>query len=286
MIKAFVIRGAKIMKKLFLMLCFSLVMISSNVDAYSFYSNIKQSHITVDSWSIVVGEDFIYAPVIKVEENGFENRKYTMEIEWGKETKESYDYIYKAKKTRLGRSTSGKEYFDINYKSKEKELYPKFVKINGVLVDKNEIERDIRFYKDVLVELTGQLPNRNNYNVTKYGAKEILFDYEKKIPEYDGYGNLKYYNITYVKYEVYPIFSKVNKKIMVSKYSSYGSRYYPALNEFFDGYEKSYFFTYEFAKNSSGVWRQKMISGNLDSWYDADKDIVDKLDDLKLKLGI
>lgn len=274
------------MKKLFIMLCFSLMMISSNVEAYSFYSSIKQSHITVDSWNIVVGEDFVYAPIINVEEKSFENRKYNMEIEWRKGTQDSYNYKYEAKKTRLGKQTSGKEYFDINYRSREIELYPKFVKIDGVLIDKSEIERDIRFYKDVLVEIMGQLPNKSNYNITKYGAKEILFDYEKKIPEYDGYGNLKYYNITYVKYEVYPVFSKVNKKIMVSKYSSYGTRYYPALNEFFDGYEKSYFQTYEFAKNSSGVWRKKLISGNLDTWYDADKDIVDKLDNLKLKLGI
>lgn len=95
-------------------------------------------------------------------------------------------------------------------------------------------------------------------STSRTGASALeLSPIKNSYPHYDGYGNLKYYKSSYQSEVCNLAHSRKDNVIYLSRYWEYGSIYFPALDEYYDGDVTSTLTSYRLMKSDSGVWKEQ-----------------------------
>lgn len=91
-----------------------------------------------------------------------------------------------------------------------------------------------------------------------YGSFDLrLPPVEESIPQYDGYGDIKYYFLTYSADSCDVGRSRRDNVIYLDQYSERGELYYPRINEYSDAYKTTKCISYRIMKDNASVWKKQ-----------------------------
>lgn len=214
-------------------------------------NNGPSSFVEGNSWNAVVTDTSIYVPDMTVRIKDLNDTSYNLTVTWEKKHNIIQKKHYATDKK--GRLKKGKDGNFIvtsveTVKSDKFKWEPTKIIKNGVIVAND----NKYFYDKLFAKLTGYNAD-GKYDISNFlGVKEKIAEYKDMTPKYDGYGNISYYSSKKHELSVFTIFSKINKKLIVSVYGLWNN-YYPHINEYSLG--DSLLNKYQFMKNDSGVWK-------------------------------